>query len=263
MRPAKPALPTVVPTVTPIADWHMLENAGFQIWLPASYLGGTNRTIDAVVPQLAQKDASFANIAQSLKLRGTPFLIFAVDTDSKPGKVTYMLVANERLSRPIDMPGYLDLIAGNLTAQSNLFQILQKQVLPSDRYPTDKIVVEINTLESGDIKQVVYALKNGGAMWQISFTTPVEEFDARSPVFEQIAKSANLPYIAEPANPGIQFTPWILGLSGAALVVIAILAVVLIKQRQKAAPLPSKRTVKKKNAKNGAELGCCLPNLSP
>ena len=128
--PAKPAGPPVIPTVTPVAGWHMLENSGFQIWLPGSFLGGTNQNMDTIVPQLMQKDPAYAKIAQSLKQRGTPFLIFAVDTSSKTANVTYMLVANERLSRPVDISGYLDLIARNLTAQSSLFQIQKGKCYP-------------------------------------------------------------------------------------------------------------------------------------
>ena len=236
--PAKPAVPTPVPTITPVPGWHMLESSRFQIWLPGSYLGATNQTIDTIAPQLMQKNPAYAKIPQSLKLRGTPFLIFAVDTDSKPESVTYMLVANERLSKPVDISGYLDLVAQNLTAQSSLFQILKKEVLPSNRYPTGRIVVEINTIESGDIKQVVYAIKNGGAIWQISFTTPADEFDQRSPVFEQIARSATLPYLSEPANPGLQLNPWLVGGIATGVVIIGMGAFVLVRRRRTIAPGP-------------------------
>jgi hypothetical protein len=247
--PAKPAGAPVIPTITPVPGWHMLEYSGFQIWLPGSYLGGTNQTINTVVPQLTEKDPAYAKIAESLKLRGTPFLIFAVDTSSRTDSVTYMLVANERLSRPLDISSYLDLIAQNLTAQSSLFQIQKKEVLPSNRYPTGRIIVEINTLESGDIKQVVYAVKNGGAIWQISFTTPADEFDQRSPVFEQIARSATLPYFSEPPNPGLQFnSPWVIGLMAAALVILGLLAFVWLRRRRPLAPtpIPAKKITAKK-----------------
>ena len=247
--PAKQAVPTILPTITPIPGWHMLEYAGFQIWLPGSYVGGSNLNIDMVIPQLSQKDPGYAKIAQSLKQRGTPYIVFAVDTDSKPDKVTYMLVGNEKLSKPIEIGGYLDSLAKNLTAQSSLFQIIKKEVIPSDRYPTGRIVVELNTLESGDIKQVVYAVKNGGTVWQISFTTPVEEFEGRAPVFEQIARSATLPFSSEPPNQGIQINPWVMALIGAAVVIIGLGAIVLVKRRQKVEPIQVKKTSKKKRPK--------------
>jgi hypothetical protein len=238
------------PTIPPIPGWHMLENEGFQIWLPPSFLGGTNQTIDAVTLQLTQKDAKFAKIPQSLKQRGTPFIVFAIDTNSPPDKITYMLVENEKLTTSLDIPGYLDLLAKNLTAQSTLFNILQKEVVPSNRYPTGKIVVELNTLESGDIKQVVYAVKNGGAVWQISFTTPTEEFGGRSPTFDQIAASATVPYINETASPARAVNPWVIGLVIVAIAILGFLAGIWIKQGRKVEPtVQAKKIVRKKKAK--------------
>jgi len=248
--PAKQGVPTSVPTITPVPGWHMLENEGFQIWLPPSFLGGTNQTIDAVTLQLTQKNANFAKIPQSLKQRGTPFIVFAIDTNSPPDKITYMLVENEKLTTSLDIPAYLDLLAKNLTAQSTLFNILQKQVMTSNRYPTGKIVVELNTIESGDIKQVVYAVKNGGAVWQISFTTPTEEFEERSPIFDQIAASATVPYISETASPAGKVNPWIVGLVVVAIAILGSLAWMWIKQGRKSEPVvQAKKVVRKKRAK--------------
>jgi len=249
--PARQSAPTSVPTITPVPGWHMLENEGFQIWLPPSFLGGTDQTIDAVTLQLTQKDPNFAKIPQSLKQRGTPFIVFAIDTNSLPDKITYMLVENEKLTTSLDIPGYLDLLAKNLTAQSTLFNILQKEVVPSNRYPTGKIVVELNTLELGDIKQVVYAVKNGGAVWQISFTTPTEEFQGRSPIFDQIAVSATVPYISETASPAGQVNPWVVGLVVVvAIAILGFLAGIWIKQGRKVEPVvPAKKIAGKKRAK--------------
>lgn len=254
--PAKPVVPASVPTITPVPGWHLLENAGFQIWLPPSYLGGTPVNIDAIAVQLTEKDPNFTKIPQSLKERGTPFIVFAVDTNSPPDKITYMVVENEKLSQPLDINGYLDLIAKNLTAQSSLFKVIQKEVLPSDRYPIGKIVVGLNTLESGDIKQVVYAMKNGGAMWQISFTTPTDEYDGRSPIFEQIARSASIPFTKETSGQTNTMDPGIVTLIGVALIIIGLTARAFIKPRKrvepvqaKIKPVQAKKTVRKKKTK--------------
>jgi hypothetical protein len=247
--PAKPTSPPIYPTVAPIADWHVLEGAGFQIWLPPTFLGGTSSNVDTVIPQLTEKDPNYAKIPQSLKERGTQYIVFAVDTSSNPDHVTYMLVAKENLTAQLDISGYLDLIAKNLVAQSNLFNVIQKETIPSDRYPMGRIVVELNTLESGDIKQVVYALNNGGAMWQISFTTPTEEFNARSQVFEQIARSATLPYTNEPASPAARIDPWVVAVIAVLVLGLGFFVGRWIIRKQKAAPVQAKKMVKKKRTK--------------
>jgi hypothetical protein len=249
--PAKPAVPAVMPTITPVPSWHMLGNgnAGFQIWLPPSFLGGTPINIDAIAVQLTEKNPNFVKIPQSLKQRGTPFIVFAVDTNSPPDKITYMVVANEKLTAPLDINSYLDLLAKNLTSQSSLFNVIQKQVLPSDRYPIGKIVVGLNTLESGDIKQVVYALKNGGAVWQISFTTPTEEYDARSPIFEKIARSANVPFIKDATGSTSPINPWVAALIVVVLVIIGYSAWRVMKRPRKVEPVQAQKAVRKKKAK--------------
>jgi hypothetical protein len=247
--PVKQASQTIVPSITPIPGWHMLENAGFQIWLPENFVGGSNSDINTVLPQLSQKGPSYAKIAQSLQQRGTPYIVFAVDTDSKPDKVTYLLVGNEKLTAQLVISAYLNLLAKNLVAQTSLFQIVQKEVIPSDRYPTGKIVVELNTLESGDIKQVVYAEKNGGAVWQVSFTTPVEEFDQRSPVFDQIARSTNLPFTKEPPVQRGQLDPGVIILIVVIIIIFGLAAAAYIRRRQKPEPIQPKKTAKKKKTK--------------
>jgi hypothetical protein len=247
--PAKQLSPPIVPTITPIPDWHTLDNAGFQIWLPPGFVGGSNVNIDAIIQQLTEKDPGYAKVAQSLKQRGTPYIVFAVDTNSPADKVTYMLVGNEKLSAPLEIGAYLDQLSKILVAQYNQFKVIQKEVLPSDRYPTGKLVVELNTLESGDIKQVVYAVENGGAVWQISFTTPAEEYDKRSPIFEQIVRSATVPFTKEPASQTPTLDPGLVTLIGVALVIIGLLARRYQKQRQKAKPVPAQKIKRKARAK--------------
>jgi hypothetical protein len=109
--------------------------------------------------------------------------------------------------------------------------------------------VELNTLESGDIRQVVYAEKNGGAVWQVSFTTPVEEFDQRSPVFDQIARSTNLPFTKEPPLQRSQLDPGVIILIVVIIIIFGLAATAYIRRRQKPEPIQPKKTAKKKKTK--------------
>jgi hypothetical protein len=248
----KQQVPQILPTITPVPGWHLLEKLGFQVWLPPSYLGGSNTNIDQVNLQLEQKGPNFAKITQSLQQGGTRYVVFAVDTDSNPSLVTYMLVGNEKLLSPVDMSSYLDLLSKNLIAESSLFSVIQKVQVTTGRYPTGKIIVELNTVESGDIKQVVYVEQNGGMMWQISFTSPTGEFDSRSTIFDQIARSVSLPYTPElygPTSPASPFASPVVILIVAVILIIGLFAWYLVKRRPKKEPVRAVKINRKKRAK--------------
>ena len=231
-------MPTALPTMTARPGWHALENEGFQIWVPDSFIGGTGTDIDAVIQQPSRTGPAFSETAKSMKQQGVRYVVFAVDSHSNnPSNVTNMLVGKESAGAASDIGVYTDTFVANLLRTHSQYEILGKDVDTTGRYPAGRITVGINTPESGDVRQVMYALKNDGVIWQIAFTTPASEFQQRTPIFDQIASSVSLPYSSADSNASGQTGSPIVMLIGAVLVIIGLTARAFIKPRPKAQPV--------------------------
>ena len=57
----------------------------------------------------------------------------------------------------------------------------------------------------------MYAVKNGGAVWQILFTTPSNEFQERLPIFEDIVETATIPFTPEDGSGQVNPTSFVIG----------------------------------------------------
>lgn len=186
--------PTLLPTARPIAGWHKLANAGVEIWLPESFIGGTEVDMEALTQRLTALGPEFAKFAEIFKQNGNLILV-AVDTQQGgAGGVTNLLVGKEVVQSTTDITGYLDSVVRQMP---NQMQLIQNEELATERYPTGRILVELNTPQTGHVKEVMYVIKHGNAIWQFAFSAPAAEFDERWPVFEQSISTVSVPYATD------------------------------------------------------------------
>ena len=220
--------PSALPPITAIPGWTLLSNAGVEISVPNTFVGGSNLDVDALAKQLTDLGPEFAQAAQALQQNQAAFLLFAVDTaKGGSGATTNLVVVKEVVRSGMELGSYLDSLASRLPAQTH---VLLKEVVALGRYPTARLTAELSTPSGGSVKQVVYVVKNGSAVWQFVFSTPADEFDDRAPVFEAMARTISVPYSTEevsPSNGGPQAIVFVIGLA------VAIGAVVLLAWRRR------------------------------
>lgn len=180
-----------MPKITPPAGWQNLTAQGFEIWLPQSYVGGTDQDFESAINRLSELGAEFEEMARSLESNRSLIVLFALDQiTGSSGVITNVIVGKEIVPESRSMESYLDSYANNLPDQ---YRIIQKEALPDARYPTMKLVTEISAPEIGNLTQILYGIKYGGAVWQIVFSTAVDEFETRSLEFEEIVKTVTVP----------------------------------------------------------------------
>lgn len=227
--PAQQLTLTSLPTITPISGWHKLSNDGFEIWLPESFIGGTNLDFDEVAQQMAKLGPDFEKQANALKDKGSSFTIFAFDKNrSKPGLVTNIIVAKESVPGNISVEKYVETLASRLAKP---FEVVETKSLDSNRYQIGVLMVRASTPQTGDVSQVAYAIKNGGAVWQLVFTTPSNEFQERLSIFEEIVKTVNVPFIRESTTR--QGNPIIFGIGVAMIIISLLFRFLQMRQRRK------------------------------
>lgn len=211
-------IPTPMPTITPIPGWHKISNEGFEIWLPESFIGGNNLDADKIIEQMVKLGPEFEQQANSLKASKTSFLIFAFDKNKEDtGLITNMIVSKETVPGNISVIKYVETIGSRL---SKPYEVIEKNSLSSGRYPIGILITRVNTPQIGEVSQVMYAIKNGGAVWSLVFTTPSSQFQERLQVFEEIAQTAYVPFT--PENTARQGNPIIFAI-GVALIIISLL----------------------------------------
>jgi hypothetical protein len=183
------------PTITPIPYWQKLSSDYFEIWLPDNYLGGTNQNLDEATKEIAELGPDFARMTEAIKLNKASLVAFAIDPRKNDrGIITNMVVTQETISGNFSIEEYVDSVLENLSDQ---YQVTQREILPSARYSTEAVIFKWTNPQTGEITQIMYAMKNGGSYWQITFSTASSEFQERLPVFQQIANSTSLPYVPE------------------------------------------------------------------
>ncbi len=94
-------------------------------------------------------------------------------------------ITKEEIISSMTLETYLELAVKKFPAQ---FQLIGQEFISLDGYEAGATTVEF-TLPSGSGKQILYTIKNGAMIWNVTFSTGVDEFEQRLPVFEQSIKT--------------------------------------------------------------------------
>ncbi|MEE8152553.1 MAG: hypothetical protein V3T76_05915 [candidate division NC10 bacterium] len=178
---------TPQPTAPAVPGWQKFEGRNVELWLPPTYQGGdlSGKNLEMVVEGIRTLGPDFEEVAQVIERNPSAFLIFAVDSEvGESGNLTNMNVVAERVPSAVTMNTYLDLVAKKLPRQ---YRVIEREIVQLDHHQAGRLVLEIE-----DVKQLMYAIKSDNTMWAVNYSTGVEEFEQRLPVFEQSARTFNV-----------------------------------------------------------------------
>jgi hypothetical protein len=177
---------TIQPTATPIPGWEKYEVDNVEIWLPESFEGGNlNEDIDMIVEKLRSFGPDFEHMAQLIEQNPTMIIVWAFDSEvGDSGIITTVNITTEKVISAMTVNTYLDAVINQLPVQ---FQVQESGIVSlGDYQETGRLVVELE-VPGAFIRELMYVVKNGNTMWNITFATGAEEYNNRLPVFEQIA----------------------------------------------------------------------------
>lgn len=197
------ATPTPVPptpTPTPIPGWEKFEARGIEMWLPESYEGGDpGQDLDVIVEKLRTLGPDFVQMAQMIEQNPSAFALWAFDSDvGDSGFLTNVNVVTERVLSAMTVETYSDMMVRQLPSQ---FRVVERGIVSLDHYQAERVLVETSIM-GVEIKQVMYVIKEGNAIWIVNFSTGADEFERRLPAFEQSMRTFKIqPATLVPPTP--------------------------------------------------------------
>ena len=172
---------------TPIPGWEKFEGKGVEVWLPESFEGGDlENDVDVVVQNLRRLGSEYEQTAEMIEQNPDMFAIWVFDSEVGPsGALTNLNVTSEKVLSAITLDTYLDAVSGQL---HSAFAIVEREIVTLSGYEAGRLVIEVSAPVLV-AKELMYAIKEGGTMWVIAYTTGADEFDERLPIFEQSAET--------------------------------------------------------------------------
>jgi serine/threonine-protein kinase len=160
------------------------------MWLPESYEGGDpSQDLDVIVEKLRTLGPEFAQMAKMIEQNPSAFVFWAFDSDvGDSGFLINVNVSTERVPSAITLEAYLDALVGQLPSQ---FRVVERGTVSLDHYQAERVLIEASIM-GVEIKQVIYVIKEGNAIWAVTFSTSADEFDRRLPTFEQSMRTFKL-----------------------------------------------------------------------
>lgn len=190
--------PIPSPVVTPRPDWEKVNVEGFQMFLPESYVIGTSIDFDSTINNIRKMGPQFEDAANTLNQNREAIITFAVDKKVGDSGIATQIIVG-KISWPGNEPveNYMNGLIDNLPSQ---IQVSHSEIFSDRNYPMFQLITGVNSPQTGNIKQVSYAAKNGGAIWQIVFTTPSDEYATRLSEFEEIIETIVIPFSEDKTN---------------------------------------------------------------
>lgn len=189
--PVPTSTSTPVPTDTPeptmaataIPGWAKYGAQGIEDWLPESFVGGDlENDLDVIFDNLITLGPDFEQIASTIEANPTAFVLWTFDTEiGSSGYLINMNIIRDQVLSAVSLEMYMQALAQQLPSYLTIAQLAPGQL---SQFESSRLVT--NTDISG-VKgnELVYLIKDGNAIWVVTFATSEEEFEARLPVFEQ------------------------------------------------------------------------------
>jgi len=196
--PPKPIPPTPTEETvsgTPFEDWELFEGDGFAVWLPKSFVGGSNAQDLADVVKVL-RDSGQEQLAQSLEANLSYIKFYALDTTvNNPNNYftnLNVILEQNAILNSWTAEDYVDLSLSQLN-QMNGVEILDVLPFSIPGFEAYKLLAEYDMMVlmgiPGTARSSQYLLKNGDRVWVLTYFTSVEEYADRSADFDASAMS--------------------------------------------------------------------------
>jgi hypothetical protein len=190
-EPTATSIPaTEMPQSTEISKpgWEKFEGDGIDLWLPESFEGGNlDEDIDLVVEMMRNLGPEYEQTAQLVEQNPSIFIIWAFDSVvGGSGYLTSVAVTKEKVFSALTLDSYLDAAQKQFPSQ---FKVVEREILSHGENQAGRLIIEFEV--NGVFgKEVVNVIETENTMWIITCATGLDEYEERSPIFEEIFQNA-------------------------------------------------------------------------
>lgn len=198
LRSPKTEMP-IAPTDLEInPTFQKLTGDGVSIYLPAGYEGGNpERDIEAVAKQLEDAGEEHEDLSETLREQKKRLVFTAFDNgNDQQGFVTNVNISEQEAIPGTSISVLLDALLLNLEAQS--YTLISNTTPDINGQPAGRLVLNAQVGEV-ELTQLVYVLKGEERFWIVAYVTTADEFEMRSPQFEE--SIVTFEAIASSVNP--------------------------------------------------------------
>lgn len=178
---------TLLPAETAIPGWARYEGNGASLWLPERYVGGDlSKDLNPVLERLLALGPEYEEMAQAIQQNPGAMALWAFDPEvNDGGLLTNVNVVQEEGLPSVTAADYVDVLTEQLPAD---FSVTSRTAVSLDGYEGQQMVIE-SSLGGAEIVQMSYVVKEGDAIWAITYSTPADEYAGRLPTFERSVRT--------------------------------------------------------------------------
>jgi hypothetical protein len=150
--------------------------------LPDSYIGGNIKDdLDVIVARLREQGPNLEPMAQSIEQNPDMYVIWAIDSKVGPsGFFSNVNVTTQQVLSTGSVNMYMDATEQQLPPE---FKVVARDTLDLSGYNAGQMVIEFE-MSGVQGKEIVYMLKDGSALWAITFAAAMDAYDQQFPIFE-------------------------------------------------------------------------------
>ena len=195
--PAATAIPsTPVPTAIPATPGPVVlekfDSRFVELWLPDTFVGGDPKSVDleALAGEIDGLNPTAIQVARLVEKLPHVYSMLAIDTNVGEHDIPNMVFVVRDYNREEFV--LQDMVDSEVSHQTGYMVLVSSEIIPVGSYEAHRFVLQELSIEMPTSKQVVYSFKDGNNVWSVNFTTSSEEYDLRSPGFEEGMLSFNI-----------------------------------------------------------------------
>jgi hypothetical protein len=170
-------------TLTGPSGWSQFSNNEISIWVPGNWDGGDpSNDLDTMLDAIEEANPEFAQYSAAIRANPEAFLYWGFDLNSSNNFLTNMNLVKERVPSSITVAQYIDALTGQLPA---IYNIINTDIYSKGGFQVGEIVTQVE-LNGSLIGQIMFIVRGDNAVYALTFTTELAQFDQREDEFRQM-----------------------------------------------------------------------------
>jgi hypothetical protein len=173
--------------------WVKVAVSEVEMWMPGTYAAGDPHTeADSIIAALQDEGANYNWDFLREQMTGVDetYVLWGIDSrQGNPAIITTVAVIYDRISSDQSLSEYANAF---LSENADAFTLIEREPFAHPAYEAERLVLGDIEAEEIPKRYVLYAVRDGGFVWNFFCATALEEITDRLPEFDQMAGSFHI-----------------------------------------------------------------------